>query len=105
MCGICGIAVQEQPFDQKRPINRVMSMLESLAHRGPNALGMSMSSQAAGGASRLVAGVDFGINVEPAVKRLEEHRRREADHARTLWSLTVLFEWLAWDKARICGVF
>jgi len=29
---------------------------------------------------------------------LEEHRRREADHARALWALMVLSEWLAWTE-------
>ena len=41
-----------------------------------------------------------GINVQVAEELLEEHRRREADHARALWTLIVLSEWLAWDDAR-----
>jgi len=44
-----------------------------------------------------------GINVNAAVELLEEHRRREADHARALWTLIVLCEWLAWDEARIAA--
>jgi len=49
--------------------------------------------------------VEVGVHVESALKILEEHRRREADHARTLWTLIVLCEWLAWDEARIRGAF
>jgi asparagine synthase (glutamine-hydrolysing) len=44
-----------------------------------------------------------GIHVEAAVQLLDEHQRREADHARALWTLIVLSEWLAWDEARIAG--
>jgi len=44
-----------------------------------------------------------GINIQAAVELLEEHRRREADHARALWTLIVLCEWLTWDEARIAG--
>jgi asparagine synthase (glutamine-hydrolysing) len=39
-----------------------------------------------------IAGVDPGA----AVALLEEHRRRRADHARALWTLIVLAEWVAW---------
>jgi asparagine synthase (glutamine-hydrolysing) len=46
---------------------------------------------------------EVGINVKAAVELLEEHRRREADHGRALWTLVVLSEWLAWDEARIHG--
>jgi asparagine synthase (glutamine-hydrolysing) len=61
MCGICGIAFQGQPFDKKRAIARVKSMLDALAHRGPNASGMAMSPPAAVGASRLaIRGLDSG---------------------------------------------
>ena len=42
-----------------------------------------------------------GINRQAAMELLEEHRRREADHARALWTLIVLCEWLEWDEARI----
>jgi asparagine synthase (glutamine-hydrolysing) len=38
------------------------------------------------------AGVDPGA----AVALLEEHRRRHGDHARALWTLIVLAEWVAW---------
>ncbi len=44
---------------------------------------------------------DAGINIQIAGQLLEEHRLREADHARALWSLIVLCEWLIWDDARI----
>jgi asparagine synthase (glutamine-hydrolysing) len=38
------------------------------------------------------AGVDPGA----AVVLLEEHRKRRGDHARALWTLIVLAEWVAW---------
>ena len=41
-----------------------------------------------------------GINIHTAVELLEEHRRRHADHARALWALIVLVEWLMWDASR-----
>jgi asparagine synthase (glutamine-hydrolysing) len=44
---------------------------------------------------------EVGINIQVAEQLLEEHRLREADHARALWSLIVLCEWLIWDDARI----
>jgi asparagine synthase (glutamine-hydrolysing) len=37
-----------------------------------------------------------GVNPEAAVALLEEHRGRQADHARALWTLIVLGEWVAW---------
>ena len=39
-----------------------------------------------------------GIKGTVALELLEEHRRREADHARALWALMVLSEWLAWTE-------
>ena len=36
MCGVCGIAFQGQPFDLKRATARVQSMVDALAHRGPD---------------------------------------------------------------------
>jgi len=39
-----------------------------------------------------VAGVDPGA----AIALLEEHRMRRRDHARALWTLIVLAEWVAW---------
>jgi len=44
-----------------------------------------------------------GINVKAAVELLDEHQRREADHARALWTLIVLCEWLTWDETRIAA--
>jgi asparagine synthase (glutamine-hydrolysing) len=44
-----------------------------------------------------------GINVKAALELLEEHRRREVDHARALWTLIVLCEWLTWDETKIYG--
>jgi asparagine synthase (glutamine-hydrolysing) len=41
-----------------------------------------------------------GILNRAAVELLEEHRQRRADHARALWTLIVLSEWLAWASKR-----
>jgi asparagine synthase (glutamine-hydrolysing) len=37
-----------------------------------------------------------GVEPGAAVALLEEHRRRRGDHARALWTLIVLAEWVAW---------
>jgi len=42
--------------------------------------------------SELLDGV--GVSSKAALELLEEHRARSMDHARTLWSLAVLVEWL-----------
>src|SRR5471032_2458369 len=61
MCGVCGIAFQGRPFDLKRATARVQSMVDALAHRGPDASGVSIGAQAAVGASRLaIRGLDSG---------------------------------------------
>ena len=39
---------------------------------------------------------DVGIDSKAAADLLAEHRRHVADHARALWSLIVLSEWLNW---------
>lgn len=44
--------------------------------------------------SDLLASV--GINQRASVELLEEHRQHRADHARALWTLIVLSEWLIW---------
>ena len=41
-----------------------------------------------------------GVDPEAAVTLLDEHRRRRADHARALWTLVVLSEWVAWASGR-----
>jgi asparagine synthase (glutamine-hydrolysing) len=42
-------------------------------------------------------GIDaVGIDRRAAVCLLEEHRDRKVDHARTIWTLVVLGEWLLW---------
>jgi asparagine synthase (glutamine-hydrolysing) len=41
-----------------------------------------------------------GIAISPTLAILEEHRRRQADHARALWALLVLDEWLDWMLER-----
>jgi asparagine synthase (glutamine-hydrolysing) len=40
-----------------------------------------------------------GIDPDAAGALLEDHRRRRGDHARALWTLIVLSEWLAWLAA------
>jgi asparagine synthase (glutamine-hydrolysing) len=37
-----------------------------------------------------------GVDPDRAVALLEEHRNRRGDHARALWTLIVLAEWVAW---------
>jgi asparagine synthase (glutamine-hydrolysing) len=37
-----------------------------------------------------------GVDPDAAVALLEEHRKRRGDHARALWTLIVLSEWVAW---------
>jgi asparagine synthase (glutamine-hydrolysing) len=47
---------------------------------------------------------DAGVDRRAAVALLEEHRQRHADHARALWTLIVLSEWLEWvgERAPAC---
>ncbi|HVT59879.1 MAG TPA: asparagine synthase (glutamine-hydrolyzing) [Thermoanaerobaculia bacterium] len=51
---------------------------------------------------RLASGLlaNAGVDEAAALALFEEHRRRERDHARALWTLVVLAEWLAWAQAR-----
>jgi asparagine synthase (glutamine-hydrolysing) len=37
-----------------------------------------------------------GVNRYVAVDLLQEHLQRKADHARPIWTLIVLSEWLEW---------
>ena len=37
-----------------------------------------------------------GVNRNAALALLQEHLQRKADHARSIWTLIVLSEWLAW---------
>jgi len=37
-----------------------------------------------------------GVNRYVAQELLQEHLQRKADHARSIWTLIVLSEWLAW---------
>ena len=46
---------------------------------------------------------EAGVNVRAAGELLEEHRQRRADHARALWTLIVLSEWLDWASNRVAG--
>lgn len=38
----------------------------------------------------------IGVRVQVALELLSEHTRQQADHARALWTLIVLSEWLDW---------
>ena len=40
-----------------------------------------------------------GVSAAAALELLEEHRQRKADHARAIWTLAVLSEWLTWAEA------
>jgi asparagine synthase (glutamine-hydrolysing) len=42
-----------------------------------------------------------GINMRVAIELLEEHCQRRTDHARALWTLIVLSEWLTWASKRV----
>jgi asparagine synthase (glutamine-hydrolysing) len=42
-----------------------------------------------------------GVKKRVAVELLEEHHQRRADHARALWTLIVLSEWLTWASKRV----
>jgi asparagine synthase (glutamine-hydrolysing) len=39
---------------------------------------------------------DAGVDPRAALAILKEHRERKADHARAIWTLAVLSEWLGW---------
>jgi asparagine synthase (glutamine-hydrolysing) len=43
---------------------------------------------------------DVGIRPSEAKALLEEHRQLKNDHARPLWTLLVLSEWLKWADSR-----
>jgi asparagine synthase (glutamine-hydrolysing) len=40
-----------------------------------------------------------GVSRSAALELLREHRQRKADHARAIWTLAVLGEWLSWAEA------
>jgi asparagine synthase (glutamine-hydrolysing) len=39
---------------------------------------------------------ELGIDTHAAIELLNDHCRRKNDHARTIWTLAVLSEWLEW---------
>ncbi len=39
---------------------------------------------------------EAGVKANPVLQLLEEHRKRLADHSRSLWTLIVLSEWMDW---------
>ncbi len=41
-----------------------------------------------------------GVSTKGVLSLMREHVNRQADHARTLWALLVLDEWLIWNAAR-----
>ncbi len=44
-----------------------------------------------------------GIRPEAALELLREHDERRADHARAIWAVVVLAEWLAWARSMEAG--
>jgi len=78
-----------------------------IVHRRKRGLSVPLSSWLRGplyewaedrvGSTRLAAA---GVNRDAALALLNEHRSRKADHARALWTLVALSEWLAWVGAR-----
>ncbi len=46
----------------------------------------------------------IGVRVPAAAKLFSEHCRLQADHARALWTLIVLSEWLDWAAKETAGV-
>jgi asparagine synthase (glutamine-hydrolysing) len=47
----------------------------------------------------------LGIRTSAVMELFSEHCQRKADHARALWTLIVLSEWLDWvAKETACGV-
>ncbi|HEU4565105.1 MAG TPA: asparagine synthase (glutamine-hydrolyzing) [Gemmatimonadaceae bacterium] len=52
------------------------------------------------GAPRLAAA---GVDARAALALFDEHRARRADHARALWTLIVLSEWLGWLDTQPCA--
>lgn len=53
MCGVCGIARFQAPWESERSEVLVRSMLDALEHRGPDGTGFLADDRAALGASRL----------------------------------------------------
>jgi asparagine synthase (glutamine-hydrolysing) len=41
----------------------------------------------------------IGIRIDAALSLLSEHQQRQEDHARAIWTLVVLSEWLEWLHA------
>jgi asparagine synthase (glutamine-hydrolysing) len=44
-----------------------------------------------------------GVRPGAALELFSEHERQQADHARALWTLIVLSEWLDWVAAETAG--
>jgi len=78
-----------------------------VVHRRKRGLSVPLSSWLRGplyewaeqriGSTRLAAA---GVERGAALALLDEHRSRKADHARALWTLIVLSEWLEWAGRR-----
>ena len=45
----------------------------------------------------------IGVRVPAAMELFSEHCRLQADHARALWTLIVLSEWLDWAAKETAG--
>jgi len=80
---------------------------ESIVHRKKRGLSVPLPGWLRGplyewAESRLRSDLlgEAGVDRQAALELLEEHRRRKADHARALWTLIVLSEWLGWASKR-----
>ncbi len=80
----------------------------SIVHRRKRGLSVPLASWLRGplyewAQSRLHSDLldDVGVSSRVALELLEEHRQQRTDHARALWTLIVLSEWLAWASSRV----
>ncbi|HEX8776939.1 MAG TPA: asparagine synthetase B family protein, partial [Rhodanobacter sp.] len=79
----------------------------AVTHRRKRGLSVPLSAWLRGplhdwAQSRLAGGAlaEAGLSQRAALELLAEHRARKADHARAVWLLLVLSEWLEWRAAR-----
>lgn len=78
---------------------------ESIVNRKKRGLSVPLASWIRGplyeyALARLVSPLltEVGLRPNAALELLEEHQNRVADHARSLWTLIVLSEWLDWAE-------
>ena len=80
-----------------------MYLPENIVHRRKRGLSVPLAAWLRGpmlawAENKLEAGrlEEIGVNAQAARELLNEHVARQADHAKALWTLLVLDEWLAW---------